>query len=115
MYQKILLCIGLLLIFFPGHCFASDEDLAKKSQNPVGNMVSLPLEYWHHDGMAQDGSADALILKPVYPVGIGSVTLINRFILPYVGIDVTGVSQSWGNIEIPPISSKGSEIGRAHV
>ncbi len=111
MYQKILLCIGLLLIFFPGHCFASDEDLAKKSQNPVGNMVSLPLEYWHHDGMAQDGSADALILKPVYPVGIGSVTLINRFILPYVGIDVTGVSQSWGNIEIPPISSKGSGLG----
>ena len=46
------------------------EVLAKKSQNPVGNMISVPFEYWHYDGMANDGSADALMVKPVYPVTI---------------------------------------------
>lgn len=47
MYKNILLCIGLLLFVFPGHGFASDAELAKKSQNPVGNMISLPFEYYH--------------------------------------------------------------------
>ena len=57
MSPKVLFCIGLLLFVFAGHGVASDEDLAKKSQNPVGNMISLPLEYWHHDGMANPAFA----------------------------------------------------------
>lgn len=52
------------------------DDLAKQSQNPVGNIISLPLEYWHYEGMANDSSADALVLKPVYTLGFGNVTPI---------------------------------------
>jgi hypothetical protein len=43
----VIVSIGLLST----HAYADDkEDLAKKSQNPVGNIISLPIEYWHYDG-----------------------------------------------------------------
>jgi len=87
------------------------EDLAKKSQNPVGNMINVPIEYWHHDGMANDGSADALIVKPVYPVTIGKTTLINRFIIPYLGIDARAGNDDLGDISIPGSTSKESGLG----
>ena len=58
------------------------EELAKKSQNPVGNMISVPLEYWYHGDMAEGSHMNLYIAKPVYPVTFGNITLINRFILP---------------------------------
>ena len=90
---------------------AGQEALAKKSQNPVGNIISVPLEYWHYDGIAEDGSADALIMKPVYPVTIGKTTLINRFIIPYLGIDASVTGEDLGDILIPPTSHKESGLG----
>jgi len=89
----------------------AQKNLAKKSQNPVGNMISVPIEYWHYDGMPNDGSADALIAKPVYPVTIGETTLINRFIVPYLGIDATGTGEDLGDILIPPTNRKESGLG----
>jgi len=89
----------------------AQKGLAKKSQNPVGNMISVPIEYWHYDGMANDGSADALIVKPVYPVTIGKTTLINRLIIPYLGIDATGTGEDLGDILIPPTNHKESGLG----
>ena len=89
----------------------AQKNLAKKSQNPVGNMISVPIEYWHYDGMPNDGSADALIAKPVYPVTIGETILINRFIVPYLGIDATGTGEDLGDILIPPTNRKESGLG----
>ncbi|MBW1789139.1 MAG: hypothetical protein JRK53_21410 [Deltaproteobacteria bacterium] len=82
---------------------AGQEDLAKKSQNPVGNMISVPIEYWHYDGMDNDGSADALIVKPVLPTRIGNAVLINRFIIPYLGIDANDTGEDLGDILIPQL------------
>jgi len=62
-------------------------DLAKQSQNPVGNLISVPIEFWHHESKDVDASANLIIAKPVYPVNIGSLNLINRFIVPYIGLD----------------------------
>ncbi|MBC2712458.1 MAG: hypothetical protein HGJ94_16180 [Desulfosarcina sp.] len=88
MYQKWLILIVFALFVCMAQPAAAQEDqatgqedLAKKSQNPVGNMISVPIEYWRHDGMAGGGSADAIMLKPVYPTRIGNLNLINRFIL----------------------------------
>ena len=87
------------------------EDLAKKSQNPVGNMISVPIEYWHYDGMANDGSADAVIVKPVLPTRIGNSILINRFIIPYLGIDAHDGDEDLGDISIPGSTSRESGLG----
>lgn len=58
--------------------------LAKANQNPVANMISVPLEFWHHDG--QNGDGFSIIAKPVVPKPVGGMNLINRFILPYASI-----------------------------
>jgi hypothetical protein len=63
-----LVIVACLILTIPAFAVADDEgELAKASQNPVGDIISLPLEYWHYDGMANSGSADAIMLKPVYP------------------------------------------------
>jgi len=58
--------------------------LAKANQNPVANMISVPFEFWHHDGKLGDGFT--AIAKPVIPTPVGGMNLINRFIIPYASI-----------------------------
>ena len=62
----------------------AQEDLAKASQNPVDDIISLPFEYWHYDGLAGDSTVDVVVAKPVYPVNLGAINLINRLIVPYL-------------------------------
>ena len=90
---------------------AAQEDIAKKSQNPVGDIISLPFEYWHSGGMANGGSADAIMVKPVYPVRIGNVNLITRVIIPDLGIDANRKGSDLGEIDIPPTLSRESGLG----
>jgi len=90
----------------------SKEELAKMSQNPVGNMYNVPLEYWGHNGLGPngDGSTNMAILKPAIPVNLGSVNVINRFILPYVVSDPFS-GGDFGEINIPSSSTKESGLG----
>lgn len=90
---------------------ADDENLSKKSQNPVGDIISLPIEYWHYDGIANDSSVDALLLKPVYPTRIGKVNLINRLIIPYMGVDANVGGSDLGVIPSPETNKKNSGFG----
>jgi len=111
MFKNVLVAVGIFFFILPGYSAAeNEEDLAKKSQNPVGNMISVPLEYLHYDGMPNDSSADALVAKPVYPVTIGKINLINRFIVPYLGIDGT-VQQDLNGEIIPANSVSKSGLG----
>ncbi len=61
-----------------------DEDLAKKAQNPLANIISMPLQ-WNTDfGIGSDeGKGHVLNIQPIYPVSLSKgATLINRMILP---------------------------------
>lgn len=62
----------------------SADDLAKKSQNPLANMIALPLQNNTNFGAGPEGetTTNDLNVQPVYPVGLPNVTLINRVILP---------------------------------
>jgi hypothetical protein len=78
----------------PPSLFAdSEQDLAKQSQNPVADVVSVPFESNVLFGLGpSDSSAYVLNVKPVYPLRIGKLNLINRLILPVIyaeGQDVT--------------------------
>jgi hypothetical protein len=65
-----------------------DHDLAKASQNPIANMISVPLENWGYFDLGPgDGWAYSLIAKPVYPINVGKLNLINRFIIPVIYLD----------------------------
>ena len=45
---------------------------------PKAGEFSLSLEYWHYKSMANDLSADSLMLNPVYPLGFEKVNLIKH-------------------------------------
>ena len=52
MTRTVLIC---LLLALGATAFAQDQApdeaaLAKASQNPVANMISIPLEFWHNEG-----------------------------------------------------------------
>ena len=109
---RTLVIVICLILTIPAFTVADDEgELAKASQNPVGDIISLPFEYWHYDGMANSGSADAIMLKPVYPVRIGNINLINRVIIPYLGIDTNKEGSDLGEIDVPPTFSRESGLG----
>ena len=91
--------------------FADDKDLAKKSQNPVGNIISVPIEWFHYGDMPNDSNADVVMIKPVYPVNLGSYNLINRMIIPYVGIDANVGGVDLGETPSPTTSVKKSGLG----
>jgi hypothetical protein len=75
--------VGLLLLSFTASASADEqEDLAKESQNPIGNIISLPFENNFAFGVGpEDAFVYTLNLKPVYPMTFGKVNLINRFSL----------------------------------
>jgi len=100
---------ALIIMLFCSVSYA--DDLAKTSQNPVGNIISVPIEYWHYDGIGKDSTADALVAKPVYPVSFSEVTLINRFIIPYVSLDATATNTDLGQYAFPSIDSDTNGLG----
>jgi hypothetical protein len=81
------LAITSLVLGLTTTALLAEESLAKQSQNPVSSLISVPIEFWHYEAKGADASANALVAKPVFPVTIGKVNLINRFIIPYVGLD----------------------------
>ena len=62
----------------------SGDDLAAKTQNPVGAMYSLPFKFTFDYG-ADNGEATFLNIQPVIPVTVGDWNLINRVIMPQIG------------------------------
>ena len=77
-----ILAIGLISI----QAWA-DEQLAKQSQNPIGNLISVPFQNNGYFGIGpSDSSAYVLNIQPVYPVTFGNVNLINRMTLPVIGL-----------------------------
>jgi hypothetical protein len=64
------------------------ESLAKASQNPVANMVSLPLQYnYYTNGGLGTASEMVLNVQPVVPLPIGkNWLLVSRTIVPFVSI-----------------------------
>jgi hypothetical protein len=60
-----------------------DDDLARASQNPVADLISLPIKNrFEFDRGDEDAFAYTIELQPVLPVKLGEWNLINRFIIP---------------------------------
>ncbi|MBW1859590.1 MAG: hypothetical protein JRI70_05795 [Deltaproteobacteria bacterium] len=110
------LLVLLLIVFSAGNVFGQEDaaqpaeqaqggdDLAAKTQNPVGAMYSLPFKFTFDYGAA-NGEATFLNIQPVIPVTVGDWNLINRVIVPL--IDTPGLVT--GTPEIPsPIPGDGA-------
>lgn len=81
--MMIILAGQLCIWVVPTFAEEQDEDLAKQSQNPIGDIISLPLiSRFDFDAGPEDANAYILEAKPVYPVNLGDINLINRLIVP---------------------------------
>ncbi|MGB5236100.1 MAG: hypothetical protein WBM43_01205 [Flavobacteriaceae bacterium] len=57
--------------------------LAKKAQNPIANMISVPIQNNTNFGLGPfDRNQNVLNIQPVIPVSLGNWNLINRTIIP---------------------------------
>ncbi len=83
--------IGALIapIFAPASYASEEEEMAKKSQNPVAAIISVPFENnLYFDVGPSEESAYVLNVKPVIPISLTkSINLINRFIVPIVYLE----------------------------
>ena len=59
------------------------DDLAAKTQNPVGAMYSLPFKFSFDYG-AKNGEASFLNIQPVLPQTVGDWNFIHRIIMPLI-------------------------------
>ena len=109
MHKKLLLFIFCILYTASCPVFA-EENLAKRSQNPIANLISVPFENnIYLDVGPTDKTANVMLIKPVYPITLGEVNLINRTIIPLIyleGQDSVSVmpenNPSFGPIEVFP-------------
>lgn len=58
-------------------------ELVKKAQNPIANMISLPIQNNTNFGMGEyNRSQNVTNIQPVVPTNLGNWNLINRTIVP---------------------------------
>lgn len=80
--KRLLMCAGIGLLSGFAHA-AGEKQLAQASQNPIANLISVPFENNLDFNVGpEDGEVYVLNLKPVIPVTLGHLNLINRFIMP---------------------------------
>jgi len=76
----------------------AEANLARAAQNPVANMVSLPLQ-WNYSTAGGLDSSTALVLnvQPVLPVPIGERWLIvSRTVVPFLSLPLPNGTQAGG-------------------
>jgi hypothetical protein len=79
---------------------ADDRDLAKKSQNPIANLVSVPMQFNFNGGIgAYDRTQLLLNVQPVIPIPVtDNVNVLTRWIMPVLETPDAGQPQgsTWG-------------------
>jgi hypothetical protein len=77
----------LIAIFFAVPVFAQDEaELAKKTQNPVSDLISVPFQSNFNFGVGPDDDMQYILnIQPVYPMNLNNEwNWIHRAIIPFV-------------------------------
>jgi hypothetical protein len=83
-----ILCRGVVPAFAQESSAQGTSEVAKQAQNPIANVISVPLEndFYPHTGIDKDDSY-VLEMKPVVPFKLGNDwNLITRTIIPIVQV-----------------------------
>ena len=81
-FFSIVICISTVCLFAQ----TDEAELAKATQNPVADLISLPFQNNTTYGNEPHNRAQNILnIQPVVPVGLGSkINLINRVIAPII-------------------------------
>ena len=79
--------INFLLLFILAATtiiYSQEKDAAKDAQNPLANIISMPLQNNTSFGIGDaDRTSNTLNIQPIYPITLGDDwILINRAIIP---------------------------------
>lgn len=89
-----------LIVILSAHAAAaqSSTDLAKASQNPVGDLTSVPLQFNYSTGGGLAGQTlFNLNVQPVVPLAIGKQwNIIARTIVPFFNVPVSSTDRAKG-------------------
>ena len=83
----LILSIAIVSFIFGQSVFAQDEtELAKQTQNPVSDLISVPFQNNFNFGVGPDDDVQYLLnIQPIYPISLNSEwNLINRLIIPVI-------------------------------
>ncbi len=84
----------------------SDADLAKKAQNPIANMISVPFQNNTSFGIGPDNrTSNTLNVQPVIPFALGDKwNLITRTIIPIVTMPDLSAAEKSSNTGLGDIT-----------
>lgn len=75
-------CLSILF-FITTIIYSQEKDAAMEAQNPLANIISLPLQNNLKFGLPGDRTSNTLNIQPIYPVSFSNkAVLINRAIIP---------------------------------
>ncbi len=87
-FYKIIISVIVILCFGVGSpVFAQDEsELAKKTQNPVSDLISVPIQNNFNFGVGPDDDLQYVLnIQPVYPMNLSeNWNWIHRAIIPFI-------------------------------
>lgn len=83
---SVAIVAGIFVASTAAHAEMSSEELAKLSQNPVGNLISVPFQYNANLNYGSEkGTQSVLNIQPVIPVSVNdNWNIITRTILPVI-------------------------------
>jgi len=86
MKYKLLIATALIVLLSTPAYADEKADLAKAAQNPVANMISLPLQNNVNTGIGPDNETQNILnIQPVWPVTLNTDwNLITRTIIPVI-------------------------------
>jgi hypothetical protein len=86
MSKANLVAVFALFGFLLGNCYAQDnQDLAKQSQNPVSDLISLPFQNNTAFGIGEyERTQNVMNIQPVIPLNVGPVNVITRTVIPLI-------------------------------
>src|SRR5208337_5038249 len=105
MYRKTLfgltaLCLAAVLSATPLRAEMSEEELAKETQNPIANLISLPFQYNEDYNIGPNAATKTTLnIQPVIPISLNQEwNLILRTIVPVIDAEspAPGVDESSG-------------------
>jgi len=83
--RNLVLVLMLNILFAVFLRAQGDQELAKKTQNPVSDLISVPFQNNTSFGIGYyDRTQNVLNIQPVIPLSAGSVNIITRAITPII-------------------------------